>query len=254
MKSFFDTIPHSHIQQQLKRRISDGRLLGVIEKFLTQEIMWEMETWIPDRGTPQGAVLSPLLANVALHPVDDLMRQKHFKMVRYADDFVVLCRSEQQARQALAEIQRWTEQAGLELHPQKTHLGNGMESGKGFEFLGYRFEGGKRLVRSKSIKKLKEASRKKTKRTRGENLKRIMTDLNPTLKGWFEYFKHAHYDTFPQIDGFVRRRLRALLRKQQKRPGFGANLNDHRRWPNHFFAEIGLFTMKEARMAASQSR
>lgn len=254
LKSFFDTIGHGLIQEQLKRRISDGPLLRVIGQFLTQEIRWERETWRPDRGTPQGGVLSPLLANVALHPLDELMRQKHFKMVRYADDFVVLCRSEQQARQALFEIQTWTQQVGLELHPEKTHLGNCLEEGQGFEFLGYRFEGGKRSVRRKSIQKLKETIRKKTKRTRGDNVKRVIEDLNPTLKGWFEYFKHAHSYTFPQVDGFVRRRLRALLRKQEKRPGFGANLNDHQRWTNRFFAQLGLFTMTEARMAASQSR
>lgn len=254
LKSFFDSIPHEYLQKQLKRRISDGALLNLIEQFLLQEIMGEMERWIPDRGTPQGAVLSPLLANVALHPLDVLMSAEHFKMIRYADDFVVMCRSEQEARQALQQIQDWVARVGLELHPDKTHLGNCLIAGQGFQFLGYRFEGGRRYVRQKSLKKLKDAIRRKTKRTRGVQVQRVIEEMNPILKGWFEYFKHAHAYTFPQIDGFVRRRLRALLRKQKKRPGFGANLNDHRRWPNLFFAQLGLFTMKEARWVASQSR
>ena len=254
LKSFFDSIPHQYLQEQLKRRISDGALLKVIEQFLNQEIMAEMERWIPERGTPQGAVLSPLLANVALHPLDALMSAEHFKIIRYADDFVVMCRSEQEARQALQQIQHWVKRVGLELHPDKTHLGNCLIAGQGFQFLGYCFEGGRRYVRRKSLKKLKDAIRRKTKRTRGVQVQRVIEEINPILKGWFVYFKHAHAYTFPQIDGFVRRRLRALLRKQKKKPGFGANLNDHRRWPNIFFAQLGLFTMKEARWVASQSR
>ena len=176
------------------------------------------------------------------------------RMVRYADVFVVMCRSEQEARDALARVRAWVEANGLSLHPEKTHLGDCREKGKGFEFLGYRFEAGRRYVRSKSLKALKERLRQRTRRTRGDSIERVIADIDPTLRGWFGYFKHAHWTTFAALDGFVRRRLRALLRRQEKRPGMGLCLADHRRWNNAFFAERGLFTLAPAHAAASQSR
>lgn len=187
-------------------------------------------------------MLSPLLANVYLHPLDVVMRDAGYPMVRYADDFVVLCRTRAEADAALVLIRTWMSENGLTLHPDKTHVGNCLEKGQGFEFLGYRFEGGRRFVRTKSLNALKDKIRQKTKRTRGESLEGIIADLSPMLRGWFAYFKHAHRSTFRSLDGFVRRRLRALLRKQHKRPGQGHCLQDHRRWPNAFFAAQGLFT------------
>jgi RNA-directed DNA polymerase len=129
-----------------------------------------------------------------------------------------------------------------------------LEDGQGFEFLGYRFEGGCRFARSKSLKKFKDNIRVKTRRTRGDSIENIISDLNPSIKGWFEYFKHAHHHTFNSLDGFIRRRLRAVLRKQKKRPGSGRTGRDHRQWPNTFFAERGLFTMHKAHILACQSR
>jgi RNA-directed DNA polymerase len=175
-------------------------------------------------------------------------------MIRYADDWLVLCRSRQEAEAALAMVQSWIDQNGLQLSPEKTHIGNSLQSGHGFEFLGYRFDGGCRYVRSKSLKKFKDKIRLKTRRTRGDSIEKIMADLNPIIKGWFEYFKHAHRYTFNSLDGFIRRRLRAVLRKQKKRPGSGRTGRDHRQWPNTFFAECGLFTMHKAYVLARQSR
>ena len=175
-------------------------------------------------------------------------------MVRYADDFVVLCVSREEAEAALAAIRRWTAANGLRLHPDKTHLGDCRQPGQGFDFLGYRFEAGRRHVRKKSLARLKDGIRAKTRRTRGQSLARILADLNPMLRGWFGYFKHAHPRTFPDLDGFVRRRLRALLRQQQKRPGFGRCQADHRRWPNAFFAQAGLFALYPAWQAARHPR
>ena len=109
-------------------------------------------------------------------------------------------------------------------------------------------------MRKKSLARLKQGIREKTRRTRGDSLARIVADLNPLLRGWFGYFKHAHRATFPGLDGFVRRRLRALLRKQHKRPGSGRSKADHQRWPNHFFADAGLFALDPAWHAASHSR
>jgi RNA-directed DNA polymerase len=199
-------------------------------------------------------VISPLLANRYLHPLDCLLRQNGILMVRYADDFVVLCQSRAEADEALAEVRTWVEHNGLRLHPDKTHVGDCRLQGQGFEFLGYRFETGRRWVRRKSLKVLRERIRSKTKRSRGDSLHCIVAELNPMLKGWFGYFKHADPLVFRQVDGFIRRRLRAVLPKQEKRPGFGRCLADQKRWPNGFFAGLGLFTMTEARALASQSR
>jgi len=254
LKSYFDTIDHERLMERVKEQVSDGRALELIEAYLHQDIIKEMERWTPVGGTPQGAVISPLLANIYLHALDCQIKQKGYRMVRYADDFVVLCRSAEQARAALAEVKAWVEANGLSLNAEKTHVGDCRQEGQGFEFLGYRFEAGRRWVRKKSLKALRERITMKTKRTRGDSLAKIIEDINPMLRGWFNYFKHAHSVAQLGIDGLVRRRLRAILRKQEKRPGMGRCLNDHLRWPNTYFATRGLFTITAARVLASQSR
>jgi RNA-directed DNA polymerase len=254
LKSYFDTIAHARLMERVKEQVSDGRVLELIEAFLHQDIVKEMERWAPVGGTPQGAVISPLLANIYLHALDCQMKQKGYRMVRYADDFVVLCRSAEQAQAALVEVKAWVEANGLSLNAEKTHVGDCRQEGQGFEFLGYRFEAGRHWVRPKSLKALRERIRVKTKRTRGDSLAKIIEDLNPMVRGWFNYFKHAHSVAQLGIDGLVRRRLRAILRKQEKRPGMGRCLDDHLRWPNRFFATQGLFTITAARVLASQSR
>jgi RNA-directed DNA polymerase len=205
------------------------------------------------------AVISPLLANIYLHPLDEFMASHGYKIVRYADDFVVLCQSREQAEAALALIRAWVAENGLSLHPDKTHIGNCWKKGGGFSFLGYRFEGKRRHVRKNSLDKLKDKIRAKTKRTKcaqaapcgsaplnGDSLERVIASLNPVLRGWFNYFKHAHHPVFKRLYGLVRRRLRALLRKQEKRPGFGRCLADQMRWTNAFFADAGLFALDTA--------
>jgi len=254
LESFFDTIPHAALMRQIEERISDGRVLELIGLFLSQDIIHGMKRWTPTGGTPQGAVVSPLLANIYLHPLDRQMKQQGYRMVRYADDFVVLCRTAQRAQAVLEEVKSWVEQNGLRLNADKTHVGDCRQAGQGFEFLGYRFEAGQRWVRPKSFKALRERIRVKTQRTRGDSLAKIIEDLNPMLRGWFNYFKQAHPLVHELMDGFIRRRLRALLRKQEKRPGRGRCLDDHLRWSNAFFATQGLFTMITARELASQSR
>jgi RNA-directed DNA polymerase len=256
LKSYFDTIPHEPMMERVKGKISDGKILTLLEDFLKQDILEGVARWTPISGTPQGAVISPLLANLYLHPLDMMVGKRGHRIVRYADDFVILCRTEPEARAALRLVQEWTEANGLTLHPDKTHVGNCTVKGQGFEFLGYRFEAGRRYVRKKSLKALRDKVRQKTKRKRGDSIECIIADLNPSLRGWFQYFKHAHRTTFRGIDGFVRRRLRSIRRRQNKKHrGTGRCLNDHARWPNAYFAERGLFTMHEARLAlASQSR
>jgi RNA-directed DNA polymerase len=254
LESYFDTIPHERLMQRVEERISDGRVLGLLRSWLGQEVMRGMERWEATEGTPQGAVISPLLANIYLHPLDELMAACGYRMVRYADDFVVLCKSREEAEAALVQIRAWVKENGLRLHPDKTHVGNCRNRGEGFEFLGYRFEAGGRHVRKKSLDRLKDSIRAKTKRTRGDSLARVIESLNPILRGWFNYFKHARPGTFTIVDKFTRRRLRALLRKQAKRPGFGMTQRDHHQWPNAFFAEAGLLALHTVRRNATHPR
>ena len=254
LKGYFDSIPHHLLKQRIEARISDGRLLELLAGWLRQDIVAGLARWTPTGGTPQGAVVSPLLANLYLHPLDEALLRSGHRMVRYADDFVILCQSAEQAHAALEEVKAWVDANGLSLHPDKTHIGDCRIEGQGFEFLGYRFEAGKRRVRRKSLQGFKDKIRAKTRRTRGDSMARIVADLIPIIRGWYGYFKHACRREFPPLDGFIRRRLRALLRKQDKRPGGGRCLADHKRWPNAYFATLGLFTMTDAQRLASQSR
>ena len=254
LKGYFDSIPHERLKTRIEERISDGRLLQLLASWLQQDIVQDLERWTPTAGTPQGAVISPLLANLYLHPLDVKMSALGYRMVRYADDFVILCQTAPQAQKALQEVQAWVEENGLTLHPDKTHVGDCLVPGQGFEFLGYRFEAGRRWVRDKSLQGFKDKIRAKTGRSRGASMAAIIADLTPTIRGWYGYFKHAYRTTFPGLDGFVRRRLRAILRRQQKRPSRGMCLNDHRQWPNAYFANMGLFTMSQTHQNASQSR
>ncbi len=253
LQGYFDSIPHARLQSKIEEHISDGRLLDLLASWLSQDIARDMQSWTPTAGTPQGAVISPLLANLYLHPLDVKMTKLGYRMVRYADDFVILCRSAPQAQAALQEVKAWVEENALTLHPDKTHVGDCLIEGQGFEFLGYRFEAGNRWVKKKSLQGFKDKVREKTRRSRGDSMRTIIDDLSPLIRGWWGYFKHAHRYTFSPLDGFIRRRLRAILRKQEKRPGRGRCYADHKRWPNAYFANLGLFTMVQARQA-SQSR
>jgi RNA-directed DNA polymerase len=254
LASYFDSIAHERLMERVEERLSDGRVLGLLRGWLAQDILRGLERWTPSAGTPQGAVISPLLANIYLHPLDERMAALGYRLVRYADDFVVLCQSRAEAEAALDEIRRFAAANTLSLHPDKTRLGDCRQPGQGFTFLGYRFEAGQRWVRDKSLTRFKDSIRARTRRGRGDSLARIVTDLDPLLRGWFGYFKHAHRNTFAAVDGFVRRRLRALLRRQEKRPGFGRCHGDHQRWPNAFFAQAGLFALEAAWHDARHSR
>jgi len=252
LKSYFDTIPKDRLLALVGQKVSDGRVLALVEAFLEQGVLDGDREWTPEQGTPQGAVVSPLLSNIYLDGFDHLMAGRGFEMVRYADDFVVLCRSPQEAADALAEVQRWTAQAGLTLHPTKTRLVDAQEDG--FDFLGYHFKAGRRWPRKKSLAKFKDTIRAKTKRTSGQGLAMIIADVNRTLGGWFEYFKHSHRPTFRLMDGWIRRRLRSLLRKRLGYKGMSKiHGADHQRWPNAFFAEHGLFSLQKAHALACQS-
>jgi len=203
-----------------------------------------MKSWTPEEGSPQGAVISPLISNIYLDPFDHRMAKSGIEMVRYADDFVILCRNEEEAQKSLEQVQGWMKEAGLTLHPEKTRIVDATKKG-GFDFLGYHFERGMKWPRQKSVGKLKETIRAKTKRTNGQSLQEIISRVNPTLKGWMGYFKHSRKTSFPRLDKWIRMRLRSILRKRAKRKGRGRG-RDHRRWPNAFFVEQGLYTLTTA--------
>lgn len=251
LQAYFDSIPHAPLRERVQSRVSDGRVLALIDAFLHQPIFEGLAQWTAEEGTPQGAVISPLLANLYLDPLDHAVAAAGFEMVRYADDFVILCRTPEDADQALALIQRWTEAAGLRLHPTKTHLVD-MQVPGGFDFLGYHFDGSTRWPRTKSVQKLKDAVRQKTRRTNGHSLACIIADLNRTLIGWLAYFKHSHR-TFDSLDGWIRMRLRSILRKRAHRGGRGWGRRDHQQWPNAFFTAQGLFSLSVAHAAYRQS-
>jgi RNA-directed DNA polymerase len=142
IKGYFDNIPHDKLMAQMERTIAYGAILKLIELWLNQDIMTEAEKWKPNIGTPQGAVICPLLANIYLHPLDYMMTQSGYQMVRYADDFVILCENAEKVEEDLATVKAWTEDNGFTLHPDKVHVGDCRIMGEGFEFFGYRFKQG----------------------------------------------------------------------------------------------------------------
>ncbi len=251
LRRFFDTIDHQRLLARVQEKVTDGRVIALIESFLHQEVMDGLESWVPDEGTPQGATLSPLLANITLDPLDHYMAREGFEMVRYADDFVVLCRSKSDAQKALRRIEEWTTREGLSIHPEKSRIANATERG-GFDFLGYHFERGYKWPREKSLKELKNRVRARTRRTNGHSLERIIVEINRTLPGWFTYFKYAHPTTFPRLDQWIRMRLRSILRKRRGGRGRGRG-SDHQRWTNAYFADRGLYSLAAASDAVMQS-
>ena len=251
LKSYFDTIPWTPLIERIQGKISDGRVLDLLKAYLNTKVMDGLKDWTPEEGSPQGAMISPLLSNIYLDPLDHEMAQAGYEMVRYADDFVILCRSQAEAEEALEKVRQWTASAGLTLHPVKTRIVDASQSG-GFDFLGYHFERGMKWPRKKSLDKFRDAIRVKTRRANGQSLGATIAEMNRTLIGWFGYFKHSGQDTFRIQDGWVRMRLRSILRRRQGRTGIGHGF-DHLRWPNAFFAKQGLFSLKSAHAQLCQS-
>lgn len=251
LKSYFDTIPHAELMSLVELQISDGRMLKLINSFLKQGVLDGLKEWEPEQGTPQGAIISPILSNIYLNPLDHHMKTNGFEMVRYADDGVILCKSQEEALQAFQLLQEWVNNAKLILHPEKTRILDASQPG-GFDFLGYHFEQGWKNPRKKSLQKFKDSIRQGTKRNNRNSLKTIVDDLNPRIRGWFEYFKHCSKAIFKAVDGWIRRRIRSILRRRMKKKGISKG-SDHQRWPNSFFQEIGLFSLEMAHIKACQS-
>lgn len=250
LKSYFDTIPHDRLIRELRQYVADNSVIELVEKFL-QAAVWDgLEHWTPVAGAPQGAIISPLLSNLYLNALDHLMAHAGYEMTRYADDLVIQCRTRKEAEEALEKVRAWTAERGLTLHPTKTKIVHVDE--EGFEFLGYRFIRHRRFPRSKSMAKFKDAIRGKTQRTHGHSLQAIIADVNRTLRGWYAYFKHSGSTTFRALDGWVRMRLRSILRHRSGRRGRGHGC-DHQRYPNAYFAGHGLFSLAAAHARECQS-
>lgn len=258
IQGYFDTIDQERLIELLKEDVSDGPLLEVIERFLKVGVL-EDGDWEPsEEGTPQGGVISPLLSNLYLDGLDHLMESEGYAMTRYADDMVILCKSAEEAERALSRVREWMGQANLRLHPEKTHTVDMREAEASFDFLGYRFKRTRRgrlvrLVRPKSEQKLRESIRRYTRRCNQYSMEKIIERINPILRGWFGYYKHAYKGQHQQYDQWIRMRLRSIYRKRQRRRGRGRNY-DHVLWPNRHFAELGLFSLEAAQREAISLR
>jgi RNA-directed DNA polymerase len=250
LKSYFDTIPKDRLLARVSEKVSDSRVLRLVQRFLEQGVMEGLSEWTPEAGTPQGAVISPLLANIYLNPLDHLLEEAGFALVRYADDFVILCQTQESAERALELVQSWVASNGLTLHPTKTQIVDART--QCFAFLGYSFRGNLRFPRKKSRHKLEDSIREKTHRKQGVDLRTICRRLRSTLQGWFNYFRHCHWSIFRELDEWIRGRLRSILRKRMKRRGRGRG-KDHQRWPNTYFDEHGLYSLLTAHVRLVQS-
>ena len=251
IKGYFDAIPHDALMKLVKERISDSKVLGLMEAFLKQGVLEQGVEIEPEKGSPQGGLISPLLANIYLDPLDWILEQAGYASVRYADDIVALCASQNEASEVMEKISAWMEGAGLQLNKEKTRTVDMSGKEAYFDFLGYRFKRSKRgrlmrLVRPQSQKKLRGELRVPTKRSNGKSMSEIIAIVNPKLQGWYGYFKQADIGEHTKLDGWLRMRLRSVLRKRQKKKGRGRG-SDHQRWPNRYFEELGLFSLEAAR-------
>lgn len=257
IRKFFDSISHERLMTLIAEWISDGRVLALIRSFLEAGALDGEEIEYTTSGTPQGGVISPLLANIYLNELDHSLTGAGYTIVRYADDLVILSETLETAEAALRHVRTWMTKAELELHPEKTRIVNMTESRAHFDFLGFRFlchlkkgTGEKhlyRFVRPASKRKVKERLRHLTRRNNGKSLEEIITNVNRVLQGWFGYFRSCHVNDHKSLDSWVRRRLRSILRRRRKRKGISKG-SDHQRWPNVFFRENGLFSLETAHL------
>ena len=249
LKGYFDTIPKDRLLALVQEHISDSRMLHLIKLFLDQNILEELREWTPVAGVPQGAVLSPVMSNLYLNPLDHQMSDSGFEMVRYADAFVVLFHTQSEAESALQMITAWVETAGLTLHPTKTKIVDSrVES---FAFLGYSFRGDQIYPRRESLAKMKTRIKELTPRKRPGSIERIAAELTSVLRGWFGYFRHCRWTIFKALDAKIRSRLRQLLLQRHRNNPQG--LPRTQRWPNDFFAKAGLYSLRDAHFRFDQS-
>jgi RNA-directed DNA polymerase len=243
IKGYFDTIDHNLLMSFVEERIADKWVLTMLKKFLGNDIMEEHKRWKPTVGSPQGSVISPLLSNIYLHRLDERMTREGFKIIRYADDFVIMCKTAEEASRSLEIVKEVMSQLKLTLHPEKTKIVEVTQT-EGFEFLGYHFTENKRRPRDKTIKAMRDKIKEQTPRKKGKALLSIIKELNPKLRGWYNYFKNIRNAkwVFVSIDSYTRRRLRTILAKHQKKRG-SHRMSDNYKWKNDYFHSRGLFSL-----------
>jgi RNA-directed DNA polymerase len=269
LKSYFDTIPHNKLIAEVWEEVVDGSLLRLIQSFLQAGVMEGGSYRLSEQGTPQGGVISPLLANIYLNPLDKLMTERGHRMTRYADDFVICCKSRKGAERVLKSVIRFLEQElGLKVHPDKTRIVNNLE--EAFVFLGYEFKSGFWMAPSaKAMKKFKKRVKEITRRNQTVNVENLVKKkLNPYLRGWGNYFGHGDVKSrFAILDSWIRRRLRMVqlrswkkirkLHREMRRRGWKGELPGmrmtawrnsksqyaHLAMPNSWFGEMGLCSL-----------
>lgn len=235
---FFDNLPHRTIMEAVAAEVADGNILDLVEGFLTAGVMEDGVFKPTTIGTPQGGVISPLLANLVLNHLDWQLHAAGYHFVRYADDFVVVCQTDRQAHEARAVVERVLDELGLQLSPEKTQV---TTFGKGYEFLGFVLSSRSRRMRKKSVQKFKAKVRELTIRHRNLDAEAIKK-LNRVIRGTANYFA-TEFSTcrwlFQKLDSWIRLRLRCMKLKRK-------NYNDNQKLRMGFFRrKLGLLTLEE---------
>lgn len=239
IQGFFDNLSHRVIMAAVAAEVADGNILRLVEKFLTAGVMEDGVFKPTTIGTPQGGVISPLLANIVLNQLDWQLHAAGYRFVRYADDFVVVCQDHQQAQEALTAVKRVLEgELGLSLSPEKTKI---TTIGKGYDFLGFHLSQRSRRMRDKSELKFKAKVRELTERH--QNLdSAVIAKLNRVIRGTANYFATAFSTCrwrFQKLDSWIRMRIRAMKLKRK-------NYNDnHKLRVGYFRRKLGLLTLEE---------
>jgi RNA-directed DNA polymerase len=215
IQGFFDHVDHKLLMDLVCEKISDGRVLSLIESFLKSGIMNEGRLEASTEGTPQGGNLSPLLSNIYLNHFDRRIGELGYLSLRYADDILIFCKYEWEAQDALNRAREILEgELKLTLSPEKTRIVHGRK--KGVEFLGFHFNGRWRRPREKALKKFKEEIKQRTRRQQPRNLEQVIQSINPVIRGWGNYFKGGTVKKkFEELDGYVRGRLRSFKAKKR---------------------------------------